>query len=133
VVEIENPRKGRRGAGTVNHCVHGPDTLVEEILDWRPHDYFTCRYQLPMPGVPKMNLTHAFTALPEGGTRIESRIAPAFAKDRDAVAQMLPGVEPMVQHNADRLVELLAKAAAGQAAADDEPPLPAAMGRFASG
>src|SRR5262249_31893625 len=27
---------GRRGVGTVNHCMHGKDTLVEEVLDWQP-------------------------------------------------------------------------------------------------
>jgi len=33
---------GRTGAGGRNHCVHGKDVaMVENILDWKPFDYFT--------------------------------------------------------------------------------------------
>ena len=39
----ENPG-GRRGPGTKNHCAHGQDVIVEEVLDWRPFDYFTVRF-----------------------------------------------------------------------------------------
>jgi hypothetical protein len=34
---------GRTGAGARNHCVHGKEVAVEDILDWRPFDYFTVR------------------------------------------------------------------------------------------
>jgi len=47
----EMPAKGgRRGAGTVNHCMHGKDAIIEEVLDWRPFDYFTNRSQIPHGG-----------------------------------------------------------------------------------
>ncbi len=39
----ELPTVPRRGIGTTNHCMHGADVLVEEILDWRPTDYVTHR------------------------------------------------------------------------------------------
>jgi hypothetical protein len=29
---------GRRGVGTINHCMHGPHAILEEILNWRPFD-----------------------------------------------------------------------------------------------
>jgi hypothetical protein len=29
------------GVGTKNHCMHGKDAIIEELLDWRPFDYFT--------------------------------------------------------------------------------------------
>ncbi len=33
---------GRTGVGARNHCLHGKDVaMVEDILDWRPFDYFT--------------------------------------------------------------------------------------------
>ena len=35
---------GRSGPGASNHCAHGKDlkgSLIENILDWRPFDYFT--------------------------------------------------------------------------------------------
>ena len=38
---VENTVKGRRGAGTQNHCLHGKDAIIEDILDWlpvRPHN-----------------------------------------------------------------------------------------------
>jgi len=28
---VENTVKGRRGAGTQNHCMHGKETIVEDI------------------------------------------------------------------------------------------------------
>ena len=40
-------RRPRRGIGTTNHCMHGKDVIVEEILDWRPTDYLTLRTTLP--------------------------------------------------------------------------------------
>ena len=39
----ELPTAPRRGAGTTNHCMHGKDVIIEEILDWRPTDYVTHR------------------------------------------------------------------------------------------
>lgn len=39
----ELPTAPRRGVGTTNHCMHGADMIVEEILDWRPTDYVTHR------------------------------------------------------------------------------------------
>ena len=32
----ELPTAPRRGVGTTNHCMHGSEVLIEEILDWRP-------------------------------------------------------------------------------------------------
>lgn len=43
----ENPR-GARGVGTTNHCVHGKQSIYEEILDWKPYRYFTDRSRMPM-------------------------------------------------------------------------------------
>ena len=39
----EDVANGRRGTGTVNHCMHGKDVIIEEILDWQPPDYLTRR------------------------------------------------------------------------------------------
>jgi hypothetical protein len=35
---------GRTQSGAVNHCAHGKSVTVENILDWRPFDYFTVEY-----------------------------------------------------------------------------------------
>jgi Protein of unknown function (DUF2652) len=38
---------GRRATGTSSVCVDGRTKIYEEILDWRPFDYFTERLSLP--------------------------------------------------------------------------------------
>ena len=35
-VAVEGATGGRRGPGSANHCMHGKDAVIEEILDWRP-------------------------------------------------------------------------------------------------
>ena len=42
----ENAVNGRRGPGTITHCMHGKDVIVEEFIDWRPHDDITRRAQI---------------------------------------------------------------------------------------
>jgi len=39
-VESSNP-EGERDVGTMTHCVHGSQTFDQEIVDWRPFDYYT--------------------------------------------------------------------------------------------
>jgi uncharacterized protein YndB with AHSA1/START domain len=45
-VEMESPA-GARGPGTRTHCVHGEQTFDQEILAWRPFDYYTYREEGP--------------------------------------------------------------------------------------
>ncbi len=61
---------GRRGAGTVTHCVHGRDVRLEEILDWRPFRYFTSRWHIPAIG--PWAWTYELEQV-EGGTRVRVR------------------------------------------------------------
>ncbi len=51
-VTVQGAIGGRRGLGSANHCRHGKDAIVEEILDWRPYDYVTDRTILDTPGGP---------------------------------------------------------------------------------
>ena len=73
----ELPTAPRRGVGTTNHCMHGKDVLVEEILDWRPTDHVTHRTTLPN-GFEAVS-TFAFEDVPEG-TRV--RILFTWGKNR---------------------------------------------------
>ena len=57
----ETPVDDRRGVGTVNHCMHGKDVLIEEILDWHPTDHLTLTTLLPVPNSPKILMTYVFT------------------------------------------------------------------------
>jgi len=63
----EQSGSGRRGTGTVNHCMHGPEVILEEILDYRPIGYETLRAQLPVPGAPKITYSWVLDPLPVGG------------------------------------------------------------------
>lgn len=60
------PTTGRMEAGSVNHCMHGPDVTVEEILTWRPFSHVTFRYDED----PWDNWLVTYRMEPiEGGTR----------------------------------------------------------------
>jgi len=133
-VEMVEGTPGRRGTGTVNHCIHGKDAMVEEVLDWRPFDYVTYRSQMPIPGMPKLLSTFALVDLGEGRTRLEMRFGrPRSAKDRAIAAMVLPMVDasaqaglaalrPLIEADAVERAERAATAAA-------EPALPTPTGR----
>src|SRR4029079_1316305 len=90
-IQTADGTAGRRGVGTVNHCIHGKDTLVEEVLDWQPVDYVKVRALMPLPGVP--NAVNSFVPATLAGdrTRVEFRLArPRSAKDRAIAEQLLP-------------------------------------------
>lgn len=72
----ERTPDGRRGTGTRNHCVHGKDAVLEEILDWRPFDYYTVEVKLPMPFLKPMRVTYELEDVPDG-TRVTHHFAPA--------------------------------------------------------
>jgi len=83
-VEIKGATGGRRGLGSANHCMHGTDAVVEEILDWRPYDYVTDRTILDTPGGPtKVLHTIELEPVPEG-TIIHYRFAPPKTKREKA-------------------------------------------------
>jgi hypothetical protein len=65
----------RRGVGTVNHCMHGKNASIEQLLDWRPYDYFTLRNTIPTPmGSVSFVQTTEFEPTP-GGTIVRMRAA----------------------------------------------------------
>jgi uncharacterized protein YndB with AHSA1/START domain len=41
IIRQERHDSGRRGVGSVTHCVHGNGEQVEEILEWQPFEHFT--------------------------------------------------------------------------------------------
>lgn len=60
----------RRGAGTVNHCMHGDDVIIERILDWRPFRYYTAGFE--WPGIGVWPWTYELEPV-DGGTRVHIR------------------------------------------------------------
>jgi len=134
---LEAPQAGRRGVGTTNHCVHGKDAVVEEILDWRPYEYLTDRAHLPMPGLPP--LTTSYVLEPIAGepvpsaTRVRITLArPRSAKDRAILSLARSELERTIQDSIEALVPLLEaelRTRLEQAADAPEPALPAGAGR----
>ena len=84
----ETAKGGRRGVGTINHCMHGPHAIIEEVLDWRPFDYLTLTTLVPMPDAPKVLMTYAFAETASGGTHIEIRVAKPKPKDTAFLEQV---------------------------------------------
>jgi uncharacterized protein YndB with AHSA1/START domain len=121
---------GRRGVGTTNHCVHGRDAIIEEVLDWRPFEYLTTRSQLPMD-VPKLTMTERFEAVP-GGTRMTTSVARIRgARGRQIGALIASEFERLFRHGElalDPLIEADVAARAALALAP-EPDLPRSAGR----
>ncbi len=116
---------GRRGVGTTNHCMHGKDAVIEEILDWRPYDYHTERTTMDTPMGPLKFLSTVELEPTPAGTIVHYRFAPANAKDRAMLEQMAPMFDEIFQHHgAELAVQLEAELGAEQTAAD-EPALPA--------
>jgi uncharacterized protein YndB with AHSA1/START domain len=130
----ETPESGRRGAGTINHCMHGAHTIIEEVIDWRPFDYLTLTTLLPMPGAPKVLMTYAFsdTAGSAGvasGTHIEIRVAKPKPKDKAFLEHVGAEFQKTITSEVATLRRML-EGQKGVPAAIEEPALPILADRF---
>jgi len=65
--------RGRVGLGATQHCAHGKDSTVHDIVDWRPFDYVTWHIRLPMGAVVRQMAE--LTPLENGGTHLSLRCA----------------------------------------------------------
>jgi hypothetical protein len=116
----------RRGVGATNHCMHGQGASIEEILDWRPYDYFTYRNTVPTPlGPVRFDVTTEFEHTP-GGTIVHERFAaPTTPKERAIMEQMVSWMEEALRASAARLTERLeAELECRGRDATEEPALP---------
>jgi uncharacterized protein YndB with AHSA1/START domain len=98
---------GRRVIGTVNHCMHGPHAIIEEVLDWRPFDYLTLTTLLPMPAAPKVLMTYAFLESDGSGTHVEIRIGKAMPRDQPFVEQVVAEFRNTITREIEGLSRLL--------------------------
>ena len=86
-VTVKGTTGGRRGPGSANHCMHGKDAVVEEILDWRPYDYVTDRTILDTPTGP-VKVLHTIELEPvASGTIIHVRFAAPKTKREKALME----------------------------------------------
>ncbi len=119
-VTVEGASGGRRGPGSSNHCQHGPDAVVEEILDWRPYDYVTDRTTVATPSGP-VRFPHTIEFEPTAdGTTIHMRFAmPATAREKVAAKAI---AEPYGQALAAAAPTLVEELEASYAALTDRVP-----------
>ncbi len=126
-VTIKGATGGRRGVGSSNHCMHGKDAVIEEILDWRPYDYVTDRTIIDTPAGP-LELPHTIEFEPvTSGTVIHMRFGPPKVKrDLALAAQIGAAYGEALRSSLPKLVELLdAELAARLADRGPEPELAA--------
>jgi Protein of unknown function (DUF2652)/Polyketide cyclase / dehydrase and lipid transport len=126
---IENTGNRRRGIGTENRCIHGKAAVVEEVLDWRPFDYFTVSSLLPTPGAPKIVMTRAVEDGPNGATRLEMRVANPKPKDKAFVDKAGAKFKEDITQTVGKLRGML-EGQETSVAPTDEPPLLPAKERF---
>ena len=122
---IEKSGNGRRGVGTENHCMHGKNAIVEEVLDWRPFDYLTLSTLLPIPGTPKIVMTRAVEDRPGGSTHLEMRVAKPKPKDKAFVDQAGAKFKEDITRAIGKLREMLERQQTSVAPIDEPPLLPA--------
>jgi hypothetical protein len=122
-VTVKGATGGRRGLGSANHCMHGPDAVIEEILDWRPYDYVTDRTILETSSGP-VKVLHTIELEPGAeGTSIHMRFgAPKTKREAALMNEIGPAYEQALLANVPSLVAQLDAALAARDA--DRAPSP---------
>jgi len=107
-VNVKSAAGGRRGPGSENHCRHGKDAVVEEILDWRPYDYVTDRTVLDTPTGP-IKVLHTIEFEPTtAGTTIHLRFAaPKTKREQRLMETIGPAYGGALQSGIPALLEQL--------------------------
>ena len=124
-VTVKGTTGGRRGIGSANHCMHGKDAVIEEILDWRPYDYVTDRTILATPGGP-VRVLHTVEFEPGvEGTTIHFRYGAAKTQREKALMEVIaPAYGQALRSGLPGLVaQLDAALEARDAGRDPEPEL----------
>ena len=124
-VAVKGTTGGRRGLGSANHCMHGKDAVIEEILDWRPYDYVTDRTVLATPSGP-VRVLHTVEFEPgEAGTAIHFRYGAAKTRREKALMDVIaPAYGQALRSGLPSLIaQLDAALAARDADGDPEPEL----------
>jgi uncharacterized protein YndB with AHSA1/START domain len=113
---------GRRRPGTLNHCMHGKDVILQEFIDWRPPRYYTSKATLP--GGFVVISTHEIEPV-EGGAIMHDRFKKAPASQPpEAMQQLKEMFDQGIPIERERLAALL-RQALDSAEAEPEPELPA--------
>lgn len=95
---------GRQRPGVTNHCIHGPDVIVEHVVDWRPFDYFTMSYDFP--GVGQLHITTELVP-GAGGTSVQARGEPLEGERLAAWEELAGFVLPTLETSLTSLLSHL--------------------------
>jgi len=115
----------RRAVGATNHCMHGSEEILEQILDWRPFDYLTQRSTMQTPGGPVTFVNTLELEPTTSGTIVHMRFAPPETEREQAIlAEMRPMFEGMFEADRVALGILLEMKLAERKARGEEPDVP---------
>jgi hypothetical protein len=103
VTDVLPMTEGRRGVGSINHCMHGPDVIVEHVADWRPFSYLTLRYKVA--GIEDWAWTYRLESV-DGATRLTMLVSDPGGGMWDQVG---PVFEDTVREQAANLLEVLGR------------------------
>ena len=101
---------GRPGVGTTNHCVHGKDAVLEEVLDWRPFD--TCTLRTETPAGPILT-TFDFVASGAAGTHLRALCVANSKRGRLMAPLIRREMDARFAVGLTRLADLASAVAAG--------------------
>jgi hypothetical protein len=120
-VEMVSAPGNRRGVGATNHCMHGKDAIIEEILDWRPYDYLTDRSTMPTPAGKIRFLSTIEIEPTADGSTVHMRVAPPLsARERAIFARMGPMFEELMTRSYEEMARGMERELSRRDAADDQ-------------
>lgn len=104
LTSIEETVDVRRGFGTVNHCAHGENVILQTIVDWQPFSSFTT---VDKAGVGDINLTVTTSLTPtETGSEVKVSV---ICEPPEAWPFVREQIDGEVTGDRARLIELLAE------------------------
>lgn len=112
VVEVRRQgQPGPVGMDTFNHCMHGPEIILEQIVGWKPYDYYTSRFHFIDLGY----WTWTYELIPDAGTTTLNLYVHFDEGDeqRSKAPQILPQMKELFATNERNLRELLERARTG--------------------
>jgi class 3 adenylate cyclase len=120
---------GRRRLGTQNHCMHGKDMVLQEIIDWRAPRYITTKNRF---GGIDLVMTEEVMPTDRGATYSLRAQRPRSKKAEAALTEVLAGMGPVIPLRVERLLELVRAEAVTDSAAEPELPTPDESSRLAT-
>lgn len=106
ITAFEQMSPGRLEVGSVNHCMHGADLIIEHVADWRPFRYVTFDYPLAEIGEDEY-WRHTYEFVPVvDGTQMTFRVSTPTPGSKAMWEQQAAGFIASMDENGRHLAEL---------------------------